>query len=190
MVVSDGYGLRRYQTGDVFLCRRKVAGLPDLAFVRRRGLEHSFTGEKLTGEQTSSAFARARAHLGLPASTYLSLVPSWPPGDAVPHYRLVVVSQGDGDLPDLAQLASRCQSELEAENPEYRSKTGSARLGPLRPLALPAETFARSVGGERHRASWEAQFKFLPLYRTRWEELQLPAETLPAIRSQGSRARG
>ena len=51
MVVSDGYGLRRYQTGDLFACRGIVNGLPDLAFLRRRALEYSFVGEKVTAEQ-------------------------------------------------------------------------------------------------------------------------------------------
>ena len=39
MVVSDAYGLRRYQTDDLFLCKGKLTGLPDLAFVRRRSLD-------------------------------------------------------------------------------------------------------------------------------------------------------
>ena len=190
LVVSDGYGLRRYQTGDVFLCRRRVGRLPDLVFLRRRGLEHSFTGEKLTAQQASRVFDRARAGLQLPASTYLTLVPSWPPDEAVPHYRLVVVGErepGQGELADLARL---CESELEAENAEYRSKVGTGRLGRLRPLALSAERFAQVVGGPRHRASWEAQFKFLPLYRTRWEALVPPAAGGPALESPRSPARG
>ncbi len=170
MVVSDLYGLRRYQTGDVFLCRRLVHGLPDLAFVRRRALEHSFTGEKLTGQQAAAAFERARAEVAVPADTHLALVPSWPAGEPVPHYRLVVVG-GAAIAPDqLERLARRCQTALEEQNDEYRSKVASARLAPLRPAALDPEGFARAVGGARHRDSWEAQFKFLPLYRTRWED--------------------
>jgi hypothetical protein len=169
MVVSDGFGLRRYQTGDVFLCRRLVRGLPDLAFVRRRGLEHSFTGEKLTAQQASAAFDRTRNVLGLPEGLHLALVPSWPAGEPVPHYRLVVIGPAPLPAVELATLASRCQSELEEQNSEYRGKVASARLRPLRGTCLSEERFARLVGGARHRGSWEAQFKFLPLYRTRWE---------------------
>ena len=57
LVVSDAYGLIRYQTEDVFLCAETsaVGELPDLRFQRRRGLRWSFTGEKLTGEQVATA---------------------------------------------------------------------------------------------------------------------------------------
>jgi hypothetical protein len=60
MVVTDEYGLCRYHTSDLFLCRRKLGTLPDLVFVRRRGLEYSFTGEKLTAEQCSIVFEQLR----------------------------------------------------------------------------------------------------------------------------------
>jgi hypothetical protein len=169
MVVSDGFGLRRYQTGDVFLCRRLVNGLPDLTFLRRRGLEHSFTGEKLTAQQAAAAFERARAQVPLPAGTHLALVPSWPAGEPIPHYQLVAIAGQRIGAEQLERLAERCQSALEEQNDEYRSKVASARLGPLRAEAIDPEGFARAVGGERHRDSWEAQFKFLPLYRARWE---------------------
>jgi hypothetical protein len=179
LVVSDDHGLRRYQTADVFLCRGRVRGLPDLSFVRRRGLEHSFTGEKLTAEQAAQAFAGARRERQLPASTYLSLVPSWPAGESIPHYKLAVVTAARGPLPDLAPLAAHCQATLEALNPEYRSKVASRRLAPLRPLALTTEAFARAVGSQHHADRWEAQFKFLPLYRATWESLT-GKETPPA----------
>jgi hypothetical protein len=175
LVVSDGHGLRRYQTADVFLCRGRVRGLPDLTFVRRRGLEHSFTGEKLTAEQAAEAFAHLRAELALPASTYLSLVPSWPAGEPIPHYRLAVVTGALGPPPDLEALATRGQAIVESLNPEYRSKVASRRLAPLRPLALSTEAFARAVGGQRHGDRWEGQFKFLPLYRATWESLTATA---------------
>lgn len=60
MIVSDSYGLCRYHTGDLFLCRRKINSLPDLVFQRRRGLQYSFTGEKLTAEQVTLVFDRLR----------------------------------------------------------------------------------------------------------------------------------
>ena len=44
MIVSDPWGLERYQTQDVFRCVGKVHGAPDLKFIKRRGLSYSFTG--------------------------------------------------------------------------------------------------------------------------------------------------
>src|SRR5262249_35498766 len=56
LVVSDAYGLLRYQTEDVFRCERRVRSLPDLRFVGRRGLAYSFTGEKVTDAHFQAAY--------------------------------------------------------------------------------------------------------------------------------------
>jgi hypothetical protein len=164
LVVSDAHGLRRYQTEDLFVCRRLLRGLPDLAFVRRRGLAHSFTGEKLTGEQIEAAFARLRQSCGLPADVHLTLQPRFPPTDALPHYHLHVVGAAPG-LVDLDRIARECHALLGDQNSEYRGKSASGRLGPVQAGSLDAAAFARTITGSAQGApaSWEAQFKFLPL---------------------------
>jgi GH3 auxin-responsive promoter len=172
MVVSDAYGLVRYQTEDLFRCEKVCNGLPDLRFVRRRNLSYSFTGEKLTGEQLLAAFARTKAELPMLDQTgFLSCIPSHPDGELLPHYKIVWIHQGEAVLPyAAAEICSRVQADLCASNSELAAKIESGRLGPLRLVAMPLREFVRTIAGEAS-PTWEAQFKFLPLYRKRWEEL-------------------
>jgi len=172
LVVSDPYGLRRYQTGDLFLCRGFVRGLPDLAFLRRRDLEYSFTGEKLTAEQAGAAFNRLRAeYTQLAAGSFLTCVPSRPAGESVPHYKLVCVGPSGAWASERGEeLAARFDELLGEFNREYKAKRASGRLGPVRfERATPAD-FARRLRPAAGGEGWEAQFKFLPLYRRTWEE--------------------
>ena len=152
MVVSDAYGLRRYQTDDLFLCKRKIHGLPDLSFVRRRTLEHSFTGEKLTAEQLSIVFDQLRAsYPSLLAGRFLTCVPSQPP-----HYKVLIV--GDSTIENSHDfIASRCDELLCEINCEYRSKRASGRLGPVKVASTKFKDFVAT------NSHWETQFKFLPL---------------------------
>ncbi len=170
MVVTDPYGLRRYQTGDLFLCNGKVNGLPDLTFVRRRGLEYSFTGEKLTAEHVSEMFQRLRAQdPALVAGKFLTCVPSWPSSDAIPHYKILLIGNEDKYV-EVApnELTARCDQLLGEMNCEYKSKRAAGRLGPVRCVQVSTRDFAERI---RENLSWETQFKFLPLYRQTWEQL-------------------
>jgi hypothetical protein len=159
MIVSDQYGLRDYRTNDLFLCRRKIKGLPDLALVRRRGLAYSFTGEKLTGEQVSIVFDKLRRQYPqVFANNYLTCMPS-AGEDTIPHYKLVVI--GDRKLAASVEgLARSCDEMLSEVNCEYRSKRTSGRLGTVTLLELGTREFAKTFSPHGH---WESQFKFLPL---------------------------
>ena len=65
---------------------------------------------------------------------------------------------------------ARCCDELLGDvNCEYRDKRASRRLEEVRFVHMPLADFVDRVGGARHRRTWEAQFKFLPLYRRTWE---------------------
>lgn len=171
MVVSDPYGLRRYQTGDLFLCWGHVAGLPDLHFVRRRDLEYSFTGEKLTSEQVSTVFEELRKEfVWLGSDDFLTCVPSQPVDEPVPHYKIVLVGEFDDNAGICGdELASRCDALFGEINSEYRGKRESGRLGNLQFVSMSLGDFIDRMGGSRHRANWEGQFKFLPLYQRTWE---------------------
>ena len=171
MVVSDAYGLRRYQTDDLFLCRRKINGLPDLAFVRRRSLEYSFTGEKLTAEQLSTVFEQLRAiYPSVLMDKFLTCVPS---PEVIPHYQLLLISDQRCGSCDL--LAARCDELLSQVNCEYRTKRASGRLGPLECLEVKIKDFAGQCSN-----CWESQFKFLPLY-------VVAHSSLPALRTRDFR---
>jgi hypothetical protein len=172
MVVSDAYGLRRYQTGDLFICTGYAAGLPDLRFVSRRDLEYSFTGEKLTANHLITMFQKLRAEYPqLGAGKFLTCVPSHPIDEPIPHYKIVMVNGHSKEvgLP-INEIATRCNDLLSELNQEYKSKFASGRLGPVRLMCLSWEDFINQVSGSPDKA-WEAQFKFLPLYRRTWEGL-------------------
>jgi hypothetical protein len=169
MVVSDTYGLTRYQTDDLFECVGHVGGMPDLRFVRRRSLSYSFTGEKLTGEQLRLAFDRTRAALGLSADTFLTCMPS-APTDAVPHYRVIHVDRiGNGAVPPMETIAQVCDQALCGLNAEYGAKRASRRLGALRGAQLSLDEFLTRAGADP-KGAWEAQFKFLPLVTRPWQD--------------------
>lgn len=162
MVVSDSYGLRRYQTGDLFECRCKLNKFPDLVFLRRRALEYSFIGEKVTAEQLTAVFDQLRAQYPeLLSDAFLTCVPSLPRQEK-PHYKIVLISEKTVCSHDL--IATRCDELLGAMNCEYRNKRANGTLAPIRfTQSRPAEFAERFVDG------WETQFKFLPLYQRTWE---------------------
>ncbi|MGA9520741.1 MAG: GH3 auxin-responsive promoter family protein [Myxococcaceae bacterium] len=171
MVVSDAYGLRRYQTEDLFECVRRVSDLPDLRFVRRRNLSFSFTGEKLTGEQLALALqAAAEAVPEVASSGFLSCFPSAGENE-LPHYKLVLATRS-GECP-AAHLGDRLRDAVEAElcelNSEFRAKRETRRLGQLQFVTLSLEEFVRRAGGDAEARSWDGQFKVLPLYPRLWE---------------------
>jgi hypothetical protein len=158
LVVSDAYGLVRYQTADVFEVRRMIDGLPDLRFVRRRGLAYSFTGEKLTAEQVSLASERLREARPELAGWFLSIMPCL---EGEPHYVLFGVGAGALDLAALAEAFDRSLAEI---NDEYGSKRKSGRLGPMRAKIYSLERFATEIASVTPRSDWESQLKLLPLY--------------------------
>ncbi|MGE0707480.1 MAG: GH3 auxin-responsive promoter family protein [Planctomycetota bacterium] len=184
MVVSDVYGLVRYQTEDLFAVRERVRGLPDLRFVRRRGLAYSFTGEKLTGEQVTAAMDALRDEVPTlrAAGVQLTLVPST---DDVPHYRLVLAWPGrihEDVSPNAA--AAAFERHLMRQNEEFVTKRESLRLGPTRGASLAYDDLAAALQADPAAPGmrgWETQFKLLPLTRRTWEEVGLSAtaEALP-----------
>ncbi|MHC4830420.1 MAG: GH3 domain-containing protein, partial [Planctomycetota bacterium] len=180
MVVSDGYGLTRYQTRDVFRCVALHQGLPDLRFLRRQGLAYSFTGEKLTGEHLTEAYERLaglETALGL-RGVHLTCIPSEVGG---PHYRLVLAHPGADSVQDtaerLAELSRLFDETLGEINPEFRAKRDSGRLGATRIERMPYDRLAAALDAktkteaDRERRAWESQFKLLPLYTRLWESL-------------------
>ncbi len=170
LVASNGYGLRRYCTDDLFRVERFVGGLPDLRFMRRRGLAYSFTGEKLTGVHVSLAFERLRSEFSRHLAGHaLTCFPSRRPASELPCYRLVVVQAGQGRASSGSGLAERFDRLLGEANGEYRAKRRSGRLGGVRLERVTLrELRARLPDGGA--AGLDSQFKFLPLYPRLWED--------------------
>ena len=157
MVVSDAFGLSRYQTNDLFRCEGKNAGLPNLSFLRRRELEYSFTGEKLTAEQLCIVYEELKRETEL-GHSFLTCVPCSGP---VPHYSIYAV--GTDVMPLWSEKIDTRLCEL---NSEYRNKRASGRLGAVRLGQIELEEFVRRTPSAA--TTWETQFKFLPLYREPW----------------------
>jgi hypothetical protein len=155
MIVSDEWGLRRYSTQDLFRVVDIVEGIPDLTFVRRKGMTSSLTGEKLTEEhvqELSRALTKRFPDLG---SHSLCLYPVSAEGKIGYEMGIIGVK-----WPTL-ELEEAAQEELMRINQEYGSKVESGRLQPLKVAGLSERELARLMGKEDH---WESQFKVLPLY--------------------------
>ena len=170
LIVSDNYGLRRYDTGDVFHCRKKVGDLPDLFFQRRRNLEYSFTGEKLTADQVTAVFETIRCSQARSFSDkFLTCIPSQPAEESVPHYKLVVIADELRDSHLQTEVFESCDRLFAQINCEYKAKRESGRLGPVRLVTMTRPDFLKLT---RVSKSWETQFKFLPLYVQTWEAMK------------------
>lgn len=185
MVVSDPWGLVRYQTNDLFACVGHHRGLPDLRFLRRRGLAWSFTGEKLTGEQLSLAFAHVRQDFPvLGNGVELVCFPTEPEG-AVPGYCLVLAPTRPGTVDDadamggVARTIGRAFDQfIGGLNQEFADKQHSGRLAPTsaivvdhNALAIAVDRRTQSTADVDQRA-WESQFKLAPLMMMRWQDVE------------------
>lgn len=154
MIVSDQFGLKRYQTNDLFRCDEMVDGVPSLTFLRRRGLEYSFSGEKLTAEQLCAVYELLRAdHADEFANTFFTCFPSL--GHGLPRYLILAV----GDAGPTRNYSTTFDELLCEINLEYRNKRASRRLGCVQFAWMGVAEFAA------RQPQWDSQFKVLPLYR-------------------------
>ena len=159
LVISDPWGLKRYNTEDLFVVKRLINGVPDLRFLRRVGLNYSFTGEKLTSDHARSAIAALlETKPECCKVTWLTLVPEATPE---PHYNLLFANKGPILPPyDAAKIVDEALCE---QNEEYAAKRASGRLGAVKTAVMPFDEAVVSIGGQPPGSSWEGQFKFLPL---------------------------
>lgn len=182
MVVSDCYGLIRYQTDDLFKCVGHYRGLPDLRFVRRAGLTFSFTGEKLTGEQVTEAYEELRAQVPALRKSGIQLC-CFPTHEAPyesPSYRLVIVLPPSHERSIsiettlVSEIFERSLSEL---NQEFSKKRKSGRLGSSKVTVVSYEWISTRLDTRTESEqdikehSWESQFKLSPLYALMWEDI-------------------
>lgn len=186
LVASDGHGLRRYMTEDVFECRGHHLGLPDLHFVRRRGLTWSFTGEKLTGAQVEAAWDRLAAGHPALAEVQATVIPTEPEDSRLPGYRIVLVAPSGHvpvDAPPAHEISQSWERALGAINEEYRHKRETDRLLPAVAEWVDYDELARTLRGalnEDATRGWDSQFKLLPLTCRRLESLKPAWKTVSA----------
>ncbi len=163
LIVSDRYGLRRYDTEDVFECTGKIGDVPFIRFLRRRGLQFSFTGEKITAEQVTDASLRISARLEVEDLGLACFPWAKPPHSSIPTYGVVCTARADVSLAQLEQEFDRTLAEL---NSEYRAKRQSDRLAPPRIVSLSTSELVSKVLPRisPERRPTIGQFKLLPLY--------------------------
>ncbi len=155
LLVSDEWGLRRYCTGDLFLVKEMVHGLPDLAFIKRRGLISSLAGEKLTDAHVHELSVVLKKRFPELGHSCISLFPVSQGGE----YGYEMAVMGRAILP--ATLSEVADKELGKINSEYASQVSSGRLKKLSARTLSEQELASVMGKEN---LWESQFKVLPLY--------------------------
>ena len=170
MVVSDQYGLKRYYTEDIFECLGFQQQTPILRFLRRIGLTYSFTGEKITDWQLLAVYELLRDNLEKDNALF-TCFPKLNRG-SVPGYVLVYLPEHDAVVTS-GQLAERFDQLLMNMNVEYATKRNSGRLSPPELAMDKYEDLVRRItqSSPRYQGASQAQFKFLPLYRILWEDL-------------------
>jgi hypothetical protein len=170
MIVSDAFGLVRYNTEDVFECRGMVEQTPLLYFKRRVGLRFSFTGEKITAEQLVELYESIRLDFELEGAIF-SCFPTLNAGE-LPGYVFVHCTADEGELPfglDAAEFDER----LMEINLEYATKRKSGRLAAPRLVPVQYGRLVEAIRSSNPRfdGSNPAQFKMLPLYKVMWQDL-------------------
>jgi len=137
ILFTTSAGLYRYNLNDIM----KVVGwhnqTPLLEFQHKGGNISSFTGEKLTESQVTSAVQKTAADLGL-NTRFFSVLPEFRPE---PHYVLLIENQGSLSEKQLLTAASYLDENLGVVNSEYATKRESGRLAPAKALALTAGTY-------------------------------------------------
>lgn len=156
LIMTQGNGLYRLWSGDIYRVDRVVDGVPWLHFVHRDGIFHSFTGEKITEAQLTQAVEQAMTSVGLTAGLYLC-GPQW--GEP-PHYEVVSEVPRPGRELDL-RLSEAVDRELQTINIEYASKRTSGRLGPLRLSTVPRDAIAAYTEARRQQGN-ATQYKYKP----------------------------
>ncbi|MCZ7458935.1 GH3 family domain-containing protein [Streptomyces sp. WMMC940] len=156
LIMSQGNGLYRLWTGDIYRVDRIVDGTPWVHFTHRDGVFHSFTGEKITESQVTQAIRQGLEGAGLDTGLYMC-GPCW---DEPPYYTVVVEVPAPGEALDRT-LSTAIDRELSAINIEYASKRTSRRLGGLRVRTVAQGAIAAHVESRRQQGN-ATQYKFKP----------------------------
>jgi hypothetical protein len=159
LIMTQGNGLYRLWSGDIYRVDRIVDGVPWIHFVHRDGIFHSFTGEKITEGQVTDALDTALSAAGLAGGLYLC-GPQW--GDP-PHYVVVGEVPEPGAALDerLSEAVDRALSDI---NIEYASKRTSGRLGRLEFRTVGPDTVAAYAEARRQQGN-ATQYKYKPFQK-------------------------
>lgn len=123
-------GLYRYNINDVVKVTGFFNGTPMIEFQYKGGNVCSFTGEKITEFQVTTALTRCIARLGIRVR-FFTVVPVFRPE---PHYEIWIEAETHEEKMDA--LAYAFDEELSDLNIEYEAKRASGRLSSVKLRAL------------------------------------------------------
>ncbi|WP_235081487.1 GH3 family domain-containing protein [Serratia rubidaea] len=159
VIMSQANGLFRLWTGDIYHVDRVVDGTPWIHFLHRDGVFHSFTGEKLTEHQVTTALTQGFAAADRKIGLYLC-GPRW---GQLPSY--VVVAEAREANAGLAEILSKnVESALQQISIEYESKRVSNRLGPVEVHVVPENSIQALVERKRQKGNAN-QYKYKPFQK-------------------------
>jgi len=131
----------------------------------------------VTDEQLETVYQQLCADWPeLKKGRFLTCLPSYPSGDPVPHYKIVLVGGHPNiESKQVQEIEIQADSLLSQANHEYWSKRESGRLGWTRLETVSLQELLEALAPE----TWESQSKLLPLYTRTWESLQLRGKAGP-----------
>ena len=156
LVVTDKWGLSRYDTSDQFEVSELVDGLPHIHFKRRRNISASVTGEKISEEQVLQLNIKLKEKFPELRNYSLSLYPVFK--NDYPGYNLAILG---GEEVRTKLISEEAEEILSNINSEYKAKVSSGRLRKIEVLKLTVAELAGIMGQGQY---WESQFKVMPLY--------------------------
>jgi hypothetical protein len=156
LLITNSWGLERYDTQDIFKVEEMIDDLPSLTFIRRRNVTASITGEKITEVQAILLSGMLKEKYPALIPTTLSLYPVFDKNSV--GYQLAIIGT---TLNNASEVSKDADAFLGQINSEYRDKVKSGRLLPLHLKTMSVQELAALMGQE---SRWESQFKVMPLY--------------------------
>lgn len=155
-------GLYRYDIKDLIEVVDFFEETPVIQFVRKSSGFSSITGEKLTEEQVRVALSQASQESGSNISHFTAAVELSRP----PRYVCYVELKGNCERQFTRGFLTRFDESLKNQNPEYKDKRDSMRLGEPWIRILPQGTRTKLVQQRVTRGAPEAQVKIPLLLRS------------------------
>lgn len=156
ILLTGGNGLYRYDINDIVEVRGFKGATPEVAFVRKGRDMVSITGEKLHLNHLQAAMQRASRETGIGVRQFRLIADG-----AACRHDLLVEFQGHQPGPAGLQSFLGCVDRgLQAENPEYRSKRVSGRLGSPQLSAMRTGWSERACLVDFRKGRREAQHKW------------------------------
>lgn len=137
ILLTTSSGLYRYDICDVVRCVGFYHTTPMLEFLHKGAHIASVTGEKVSESQVVMAVRNSIERLRITVGDF-TLAPVW--GDP-PNYQLLAEHRNEWPAASGEQLARLVDEQLQQLNCEYRDKRQSGRLGTVRWIELPPETW-------------------------------------------------